>query len=223
MSECTLMIGNPGVGKSTLLNGLVGKAVFKSGVSIAPGLTKVLQMYQAPWGAWYGDTPGLAYTPQAAEEIAKALKTQHGCYKLLFVVRDYAGRISPADVATIKLVLDALPEVRSAYGIIFNKMGKRMIKMFNNDPEAMQKLMATINVGRDNPTAYIHLYATNDELEDENDVVHTLTPELEAFIQQVPFVEIKYGDVGVIHGNKFEALREQVECDLLRALRQGRA
>ncbi len=38
-----LMIGNPGVGKSTILNGLIGEVRFHSGISVVKGLTQVLQ------------------------------------------------------------------------------------------------------------------------------------------------------------------------------------
>ena len=34
-----LLIGNPGTGKSTILNGLIGRLAFKSGVSYGSGMT----------------------------------------------------------------------------------------------------------------------------------------------------------------------------------------
>ncbi len=40
-----LLVGNPGTGKSTLLNSLVGSAVFKSGVTFGEGLTTYLQWH----------------------------------------------------------------------------------------------------------------------------------------------------------------------------------
>jgi ribosome biogenesis GTPase A len=38
--EILLFIGNPGVGKSTLINSLISKQVAKSGVSAGSGLTQ---------------------------------------------------------------------------------------------------------------------------------------------------------------------------------------
>ena len=114
----TLLIGNPGVGKSTLLNGLVGRAVFKSGVSFGKGLTQVLQLHESRPGRLYGDTPGLADTAmrqKAADEIGTALR-QNGRCQLVFVGKEDSGRVRPQDAATIKLVLDALPKERSVTG-----------------------------------------------------------------------------------------------------------
>ena len=34
-----IVIGNPGAGKSTILNGLAGEVLFESGISIGDGLT----------------------------------------------------------------------------------------------------------------------------------------------------------------------------------------
>lgn len=66
-------MGNPGTGKSTLLNSLIGRVVFRSGVSIATGLTSHVQWHEHE-GVMYGDTPGLAdvtHRTQAAREISK--------------------------------------------------------------------------------------------------------------------------------------------------------
>ena len=209
------MIGNPGVGKSTLLNALVGAPVFKSGISCGTGMTQVLQIYQATWGAWYGDTPGLADTEmrqKAANEICKALKTKKGRYQLIFVVTTEAGRIRPADVATIKLVLDALPKTRTPvpYGIIVNKVSERLFEKLKADQESLNQMLACLNVHSNNPTSHILLYPENNDLNDADDIVHIPADKLDLFMQQIPCcpcIEIKPEDasVGRVCADEFEA------------------
>eukprot|EP00579_Thalassiosira_antarctica_P030714 CAMPEP_0202030366 /NCGR_PEP_ID=MMETSP0905-20130828/64459_1 /ASSEMBLY_ACC=CAM_ASM_000554 /TAXON_ID=420261 /ORGANISM="Thalassiosira antarctica, Strain CCMP982" /LENGTH=185 /DNA_ID=CAMNT_0048594163 /DNA_START=150 /DNA_END=707 /DNA_ORIENTATION=+ len=56
----TIFIRNPGTGKSTLLNGLLGKAAFESGISSGQSLTTVLQWEETSNGDSYANTPGLS-------------------------------------------------------------------------------------------------------------------------------------------------------------------
>jgi GTPase SAR1 family protein len=120
-----ILVGNPGVGKSTLMNSLLGKAEFKSGFS-ARGITTILQK-ATKFGVTFIDTPGLddvERKKEAGKEIEKALRLGESC-KLLFVVTLEGGRVRSSDITTIKLILDSFkPEIRSDvhYSIIINKV-----------------------------------------------------------------------------------------------------
>ncbi|KAJ3110747.1 hypothetical protein HK100_002920 [Physocladia obscura] len=85
MNKVILLVGNPGTGKSAILNGLTGAAYFKAGNSFGKGCTHVCQSVLVN-GITYMDTPGLddvEIREQAAEEIRKALDNS-GEYRIFF-------------------------------------------------------------------------------------------------------------------------------------------
>jgi ribosome biogenesis GTPase A len=82
-----LFIGNSGVGKSTIINSLLGKRVTPTGIN-PDGLTKYAQTYECD-GIVYIDTPAIidgTDGKRAAKEIAKTLM-MNGRYSLFFIVR----------------------------------------------------------------------------------------------------------------------------------------
>lgn len=126
-----IALGNPGAGKSSFLNSILGECVFKSGYSYGSGMTTILQTITRQ-GVSFSDTPGLSDINTrkiAAQEITKALKV-NGLTLLAFVVTLEAGRIRPDDIATAKTILEAIEPCLlqdSSYCVIINKMKKRDI------------------------------------------------------------------------------------------------
>jgi ribosome biogenesis GTPase A len=73
-------VGNPGTGKSTLLNGILGEAKFKAGINISGITTKFQWEIVLYGGIDFADTPGLAHIKsreQAGEEITNAFKSSN--------------------------------------------------------------------------------------------------------------------------------------------------
>lgn len=134
-----LFVGNPGVGKSTILNSLMGKRIFRSGVSYGKGLTDQLYEHQPhPGSNVYMDTPGLSDASrrrEAAHAITKALR-RGGLFRTVFVITLESGRLKPDDLTTIKLVLDAAPI--TSYGIIINKLTKNIYNDILHNPQGKE-------------------------------------------------------------------------------------
>lgn len=215
-----IFVGNPGTGKSTILNGIIGdeNVKFKSGVSYGGGMTSSLQWAKDDnTGYHYGDTPGLSdvkLRKEAAQAITEALKKEADEYKIIFVITEEAGRVRPVDVTTISTVLRALVAGKAVekpeYGIIVNKVSKKKINTIKTDPAANTSFFSCLQT-KEFATGYVHLYAKKEELEDEDDKVHQISPELVKFLSEVPSMDLVPAKVNAVNADSYEEENAKLE------------
>ena len=203
MEQYRLFIGNPGVGKSTLANCIAKKVLFKSGMNFGEGLTCNLEE-KLHKGITYLDTPGLAdirMRERAAKAITKGLR-KGGIYQIFFVVTLEAGRFRPADLATIKLVLQNAKEIKS-YSLIINKLSKRVYdNLHANDQKELQVLAAELDyqVGNNRNPAKFLVLLNNDKLCDAENEFMKLDA-LDDFLCMLPCVQLNPNQVKEIPGD----------------------
>lgn len=190
-------IGNPGVGKSTILNAIAGECLFQTGISWGPGLTYELDIKERD-GRTFIDTPGLADHSRrkvASEAISMALK-KGGPYKILFITSTSSGRVIEEDVVTMKLILDAAPEIGRNFGIIVNMCSCRITES-DNIIDFKTALFSQLK------DEHIHdniLFLQNeDELVGKTDVIfdlhdfHGFPKALKDFVDSLPVVDLTPG------------------------------
>ena len=211
-----LFIGNPGVGKSTLVNCLTQKVLFKSGASVGKGLTYELGMEKHN-DIIYLDTPGLAdieLRETAAKAITEVLR-KNGRYQIFFVVTLESGRVRPQDVATIKLVLENAKDITS-FSLIINKLKKKMRnKILENDRNLLKQLVTKISLGCASdlvPYAFL-LLLRNDDL-DHADNTFVVMKDLNKFVKEASDVEVKPSNVQDIPAEDYDKIVRQFEEQL---------
>jgi len=217
LTQNVVMIGNPGTGKSTLLNGIIGKVAFNSGVSWGTGMTYQLDMRTVK-GVRYMDTPGLsdvAMRKKAAVAIKEAMR-QGGEFQLFFVVTLQAGRISPEDKTTIKLVIDAVPDVKANnYSIIINKIPpKTLTKMKDRNGLGEKKVRTQLMHELPRQTQHFYFNEYRRELDDVDNAKWEIHKDLASFIRSAPKAIVNPANVKDIKENEFEQIKEDLERQL---------
>lgn len=215
-----VFVGNPGLGKSTLINSFLQRQVFASGPSFGTGLTEVLHKVEVEEGIFV-DTPGLddiKAREKAAEEISKALKLT-GSYRLFFVVGLEVGRVRPQDCVTMKLVLDAchdIPEFQSSfrYSIIINKLGPKIKHSIEHDEQRRQEVLAGLFNTMGKKTNSIYYAPKVEDLEEAENEIFEMPKDMKDFISDAPDVLIPSKCVNGVQTSEFEHMQVALETQI---------
>lgn len=209
--KCYLFVGNPGTGKSTIMNGLAGKAVFKAEPSFSgSGVTFQFDIAEVPGVGLLMDTPGLAdveMKKKASEAITSALK-QNGFYRVFFVITLQSGRIHAADKATMKLILESAPI--TDYSVIVNRVPQEWFGEFSSNKENLTKWLTLLNAGLPVASANVHWMMENSALADKKNVAYTAPSDAITFIRTAPGMVIKSHDVEAVKADELEKLEEKM-------------
>lgn len=207
-----ILLGNPGSGKSTLLNSFIGSCEFKSGISFGGGMTRQWKAVTLPNNVTFIDTPGLAdyeIRSEVAKNITEALQ-EGGNFKFLFVATTLNGRFKAEDVTTIKLVLDAVPQIDvDKFGIIVNQLEAAEFEGLKK-PENQKKFFMPLWAGLQKITSHIELLEKDPELSGcENSVKEF--PNMQQFVASLPTVRIDPSAVKDVESRDFSQIREEYE------------
>lgn len=218
-----LFLGNPGTGKSTLINCLRGRADCKSGISFGDGMTKEASEHVSQ-DCVFVDTPGLAdkeIEVTAAKAITGALKMGGAC-KLFFFVRLESGRIVSDDLVTIQRVLDTIgrDDLMGNFSVIVNNLTPKAYQTMQEQGEAFQQVTALINSGKYN-TCRLLFIPRLDALVEQDDAVTALPEHVVEFIRDAPVVHLEPNQIAAIDTSDYRAMAESLRNGL-EALRRDK-
>jgi GTP-binding protein EngB required for normal cell division len=183
-----LFFGNPGSGKSTLVNNIVGKVVSKSGISVGRGLTVNPKRHIVD-GIGYVDVPGIsdiAHTGQQQMNIILHVLTNQIVNKIFFVSVFDSG-FRDDDVDTIQFVLNIAKYLfkkdHIPYGLILTKISPAL---FTRTKE-IENYILERKLNKFPPHS-IYYFMRDDRLYDKSNVLIDLPPDFNTFLQGVPAV-----------------------------------
>ncbi len=217
--EYWLFVGNPGVGKSTLINALCKKTVAKAGVNLGHGLTKVFAAYEDKGNnRVYFDTPGLADTEmrgKAARAIEEGLK-QDGQYKIFFIIQLNEGRVRPEEVATINTIMNAINIPHKPFSVIINKLDWEEKEAMEADDFGRAVVLEQLNSG-ENKTESVWYVDRNEEfrrIKDPARKILELDDDLYAFFNTRKAILIQKEQVGEVKADEIAEITKAFETQM---------
>lgn len=207
-----VFMGNPGRGKSTLLNAIARESIFHAGVpnDFSTGMTFQLDehiIWADTFDIHLWDTPGLndmKKLEQAAQAIQAALQ-QKGQFKLFFLMGLDSGRLRKEDQNTILAILNSCKKGSSGtmlneIGVIINQVQQEEVQTHKSKPILEARLRHHLEKllreecgeceGGKNLEVRTMVNMHDPRLLCQRDVVLPLSPEMEAFIDQIKPIRI---------------------------------
>jgi len=222
-----IVVGDPGTGKSTFLNALVGSGTFEAGLSRRSGLTKCIQSVVID-GTRYSDTPGLddtALKEQAARAIVEAVQ-KGGNVKLFFILTMEAGRLRPSNLATIRMVLKALQArdiaVTKRFYVVINKVTPGELDMWTSDPKVDAKEELTEEIALAAEPADLRFLPDSTALRDRKNAIHPDRRLIVGFVDQAVTMGVPAGTTIELRVDQLDAETARLEKQLRRRRRRMR-
>ena len=131
----------------------------------------------------------------------------------MFVVTLESGRVKPTDVATMRIVLDAIDVgTQVPFGIVVNKLSQRVLSGLEDKKEQDIALASMMASGAN--ASHIFLNKFEMDLYDQDDVVHDVSPELRTFLRTLPSIYIQEESVSDLQVDTMDDLRAKFEEEL---------
>ena len=207
------MVGNPGVGTSTLLNSILRHPHFKSGYSLHRVDTGTGLTYQPDiktiYGINYLDTPELFDIERrkaAANAITMSLK-QNGIYLVYFVCTLDHGRLRPDDVTLLRLILDSAKELTTYY-VIVNQVSRALKRRL--DKTGLLDILVRGGISPEKLPNDVLVVERFDEIEDKTNTFIPNCKDLVDFVNASTGVRIHSTEVTQLRVDDFEKMREEL-------------
>ena len=171
----------------------------------------------------YLDTPGLSnitLARAAGKSILDGLK-KGGNYKVIFFFTEQSGDINDQDVVIMRMVLEAAPDIGNKYGIIVNKVDRKVRKELKRD-QGTEMFLQTLFTGmpdtqicREDQVLFLpaleRLEDEDNELVSAADLVSDVSrTDLQTFVDEhIPEFQIRKENVSEFNLVRFDELMKK--------------